>query len=139
MQKSAKWISLILMLGSAAAFAADPPVRSAATARTAEGQAAPNVDNSAMNVRDKGGATRTAQKQSNRPADRKLVANVRRAVVRDKTLSTAAHNVKIVARGGAVTLRGPVRSADESAKIEALAQHVAGVASVENKLDIKTK
>lgn len=138
MREPAKLISFILVLGSAAAIAADPPVKSALPARSAEGQAAPNVDNSAMNVRDKGGATRTAQKQSNSPADRKLVANIRGAVVRDRTLSTAAHNVKIVASGGAVTLRGPVRSADESAKIEALAQQAAGVTSVENKLDVKT-
>ena len=139
MQKLAKLISFLLALGSAGAIAADPPVKSAPPARSAVGQAAPDVDNSGMNVRDKGGATRTAQKQSNSPADRKLVASIRRAVVRDKTLSTAAHNVKIVARSGAVTLRGPVRSAGESAKIEALAQQAAGVASVENKLDVKTK
>ena len=68
-----------------------------------------------------------------------MLAAVRRAVVRDKTLSTSAHNVKIVAKDGVVTLRGPVRSEDEKGKIEKLAQQVAGVASVENQLDVKTK
>jgi hyperosmotically inducible protein len=139
MRKLAKLISLTLALGSAAALAADPPANSAMTTPAAQGQTTPDADNTGMNARDKNGATRTPEKQTNRDADRKLLASVRRAVTRDKTLSTSAHNVKIVATGGVVTLRGPVRSEDEKAKIETLAQHVPGVASVENQLDVKTK
>lgn len=139
MRKLVKLMSLTFALGSAAAMAADPPANSAMTTPAAQGQTTPDADNTGMNVRDKNGATRTPQKQTNRDADRKLLATIRRAVTRDKTLSTSAHNVKIVATGGVVTLRGPVRSEGEKAKIETLAQHVAGVASVENQLDVKTK
>ena len=63
---------------------------------------------------------------------------VRRAVVGDKSLSTSAHNVKIVTKEGVVTLRGPVTSEDEKSRVEKLAQQVAGVSSVENQLDVKT-
>jgi hyperosmotically inducible protein len=42
-------------------------------------------------------------------------------------------------KGGAVTLRGPVDSADETAKIEAIAKGVRGVKKIDNQLDVKTK
>jgi osmotically-inducible protein OsmY len=54
-------------------------------------------------------------------------------------LSTSAHHVKIVARDGVVTLRGPVKSEGENSKVETLVQQTAGVTSIENELDIKTK
>jgi osmotically-inducible protein OsmY len=135
---SATYLSLILALGSASAVAADPPAQSAATTPPVQGQATPNADNTGINVRDRDGATQTPQKQTTGVDDRELVAAVRRAVVDDKSLSTSAHNVKIVANNGVVTLRGPVRSNDERAKVEKLAQQVTGVSSVENQLDIKT-
>lgn len=97
------------------------------------------ADNTGVNVRDRGAATETPQKQPNAEADRKLLAAVRRAVVADKSLSTAGHNVKIVVKAGVVTLRGPVKSDEEKAGIQKLAQQVAGVASVENQLDVKAE
>ena len=134
-----KLMSLTLVLGGAGALAADRPADNAMTAPAAQSVATPKADNTDMNVRDKSGATLTPQKQTNREADRKLLAAVRRAVVGDKTLSTSAHNVKIVARSGVVTLRGPVSSEDEKGRIANLAQEVTGVVSVENQLDVKTK
>jgi hyperosmotically inducible periplasmic protein len=139
MRRFAKLLSFFLVLGCASALAADPPANTATTAPAAQGQTTPKADNTGVNVRDKSGATQTAQKQTNNAADRKLLAAVRRAVVRDKTLSTSGHNVKIVAIDGVVTLRGPVISEDEKGKIEKLAQQVAGVTSVQNQLDVKTK
>ena len=139
MQKLATLMSLTLALSCGSTFAADRPADSKTTTPAAQGQATPGADNTKMNVRDKSGATQTPQKQTNRTADRKLLAAVRRAVMRDKSLSTSAHNVKIVTKDGVVTLRGPVKSAEEKSKVEKLAQQVAGVASVENQLDVKTK
>lgn len=111
----------------------------AATAQNApSGQATPTADNTRMNNRDKHDTQDTAQSQSNAKADRETLAAVRRAVVQDKSLSTTAHNVKIMATGGVVTLRGPVKSEEEKAKVESLAKQVPGVTSVENHLDIKT-
>ena len=54
----------------------------------------------------------------------------------DKSLSTNAHNVKIITTDGVVTLRGPVKSAAEKATIAAKAQQVAGVSRVDNQLEI---
>ena len=57
----------------------------------------------------------------------------------DKSLSVQAHNVKVVTNGGVVTLRGPVKSADERMRIEKLAKNVHGVNSVKNELEPETK
>lgn len=108
----------------------------AGTAAQAAGQDA-KPDNSGINARDKNGAAATPQKQSNAKADRELLAAVRKSVVHDKSLSTSAHNVKLLVADGAVTLRGPVASADEKTKVEALVKQVSGVTSVDNQLDVK--
>ena len=63
---------------------------------------------------------------------------VRRAVVADKSLSTYAHNVKIIAQNGKVTLKGPVRSEEEKKAVEAKATEVAGDGNVTSELTIKS-
>jgi osmotically-inducible protein OsmY len=136
MRRLTKTIGLVTVLCWSGAFAADQPAGAAPPAAAPQTR---DADNTAINKRDKGNATQTPQKQTNREPDRKLVASVRRALVRDKSLSTSAHNVKIVTRDGVVTLRGPVRSDEEKGKVEQLAQAVAGVKSVDNKLDVKQK
>jgi hyperosmotically inducible protein len=138
MSRLLKLMGVSLALSCASALAADRPADSATTSPGSQGQSTPRADNTSINTRDKSGATQTPQKQTNAEADRKLLAEVRRAVVADKSLSTSAHNVKIVSLNGVVTLRGPVRSQDEKGKVEALAQQVAGVTRVENQLDVKT-
>jgi osmotically-inducible protein OsmY len=65
------------------------------------------------------------------------MADIRKSVVGDKSLSTYAHNVKIIAVHGQVTLKGPVRSDDESKNIEAKAKEVAGDSNVTNQLTVK--
>lgn len=140
MRYLAKAVALAMALGGANAMAADPPANVATPSpAVAEGQTTPKADNTTMNSRDKGGGTLTPQNQPNRINDRELLAAVRRAVVGDKSLSASAHNVKIVATDGVVTLRGPVKSTDEKMRIEKLAQDVSGVASVENQLDVKVQ
>src|SRR5262245_7795478 len=54
----------------------------------------------------------------------------------DKTLSTYAHNVKVITANGEVTLKGPVRSEDERKVVEAKAIEVAGQGRVSNELTI---
>jgi hyperosmotically inducible protein len=56
--------------------------------------------------------------------------------MQDKTRSTYAHNVKIVTQDGKVTLKGPVRSEDEKANIEAKATAVAGAGNVDDQLTV---
>src|SRR4051812_34305454 len=67
-------------------------------------------DNTKVNKRDRASGAVTADQQKENTNDRELSANIRKAVMDDKELSTYAHNVKIVAHNGIVTLKGPVRS-----------------------------
>ena len=131
MRQAAMTIGLAMSLAGGIAAAQTAPPAPA-------GQATPTADNTHMNARDQGNTADTAQSQSNAKADRELLAAVRRSVVKDKSLSTTAHNVKIMASNGVVTLRGPVKSDAEKAQVETLAKQVAGVTSVQNNLDIKT-
>jgi hyperosmotically inducible periplasmic protein len=96
-------------------------------------------DNTGRNVRDRSGDKPTADDQSNAPGDLKLTQEIRKAVVADDSLSTNAHNVKIVAVDGVVTLRGPVDSAEEKNRVAAKAQQVAGVRRVNNQLEVTSE
>jgi len=105
------------------------------TASLAHGQQYP-ADNSGKNVRDRNPHAVTAGQQSNHKGDVQITKEIRKAVVADKSLSTNAHNVKIITVNGVVTLRGPVRSAEERDTIAATAQRVAGVTRVKNNLEV---
>jgi hyperosmotically inducible protein len=78
----------------------------------------------------------TADQQKMNPADRALTQKIRKAIHEDTTLSTYAHNIKIISQDGKVTLRGPVRSEDEKNNIEAKAVAVAGQGNVTDQLEI---
>jgi hypothetical protein len=78
----------------------------------------------------------TADDQGMSKEDQEITRKIRSAVVDDKTLSTYAHNVKIITQNGMVTLRGPVRSEAEKRSIEAKAKSVAGDARVTNDLTV---
>lgn len=95
------------------------------------------VDNTKKNERDRSGETKTSGDQSNSPEDVKITAAIRRAIVRDHSLSMTAKNVKIITANGVVTLRGPVKSGAEKAKIVELAQSAAGNAKIDSQLEVK--
>jgi hyperosmotically inducible protein len=78
----------------------------------------------------------TADQQKMNPVDRALTQKIRKAIHEDTTLSTYAHNIKIISQDGKVTLRGPVRSGDEKNNIEAKAVAVAGQGNVTDQLEI---
>jgi osmotically-inducible protein OsmY len=78
----------------------------------------------------------TADSQSNDASDLSITQQIRKNVVADKSLSTAAHNVQIVSVGGTVTLSGAVKSADEKAKVSAIAAQVAGPAHVVDQVTV---
>jgi hyperosmotically inducible protein len=94
-------------------------------------------DNTAMNERDRSGETQTSGDQSNSSADLKITQAIRQALMKDSELSTTAKNVKIITDNGQVTLRGPVKNAQEKAKIDQLARSAAGGAKIDDQLDIK--
>jgi osmotically-inducible protein OsmY len=94
------------------------------------------ADNTGRNVRDRDEASKTADQQSNSEGDLSITQNIRQMIVHDKSLSTSAHNVKIVTVDGVVTLRGPVVNQEEKTSIAKKATQVAGVRKVENQLEV---
>jgi hyperosmotically inducible protein len=96
------------------------------------------ADNSANNVRDRNNATLTPGDQGNSDADRTITQKIRQAIVSSTNdYSMTAKNVKIITDGGKVTLRGPVKNAEEKSGIESIAKTVAGDANVDNQLEVK--
>ena len=96
-----------------------------------------DVDNTAVNNADSHDAMPVPTNQSNSTEALQTTANIRKAIMADGTLSVAAHNVKIVTQGSAVTLRGPVASAAEKARVVALARRNAPGKDVLDQLTIK--
>jgi hyperosmotically inducible protein len=78
----------------------------------------------------------TADQQKINPADRAITQKIRKAVHDDTSLSTYAHNIKIISQDGKVTLRGPVRSEEEKSNLQAKAVAVAGKENVTNQLEV---
>jgi hyperosmotically inducible periplasmic protein len=98
---------------------------------------APN--NSAVNVRDRAPDAMTADQQSNTRSDTTTTREIRRAVVKDHSLSMLAHNVKIISAHGKVTLRGPVNTEKEKVAIARKARAIAGHDNVDNQIEVKTQ
>jgi osmotically-inducible protein OsmY len=96
-----------------------------------------NPDNTATNERDRSGETQTSGDQSNSSADLKITQAIRQALMKDGELSTTAKNIKIITANGQVTLRGPVKTAQEKSRIDQLARSAASGAKIENQLDVK--
>ena len=95
------------------------------------------LENTEINVRDKGDTTLTPEDQKETKKDIKITAHIRKAVVKDKSLSIDAQNAKIITRSGVVTLRGPVATEAESMKLQKIAKKTRGVVKVDNQLEIK--
>ena len=79
----------------------------------------------------------TADQQKNNVSDRDLTAKIRRSIIAEKSLSTYAHNVKIIVVGGSVTLKGPVHSDAEKQMIEKKATEIAGTGKVTNDITVR--
>jgi hyperosmotically inducible periplasmic protein len=94
-------------------------------------------DNTATNERDRSGETKTSGDQSNSSADLKTTQAIRQALMKDDELSTTAKNIKVITANDQVTLRGPVKTAQEKARIDQLAKSAAGGAKIDNQLDVK--
>jgi hyperosmotically inducible protein len=96
-----------------------------------------NPDNAAANKQDRNTTQPTADQAKNTTSDREMMQRIRRDIVDDKSLSTYAHNVKVIAKNGKVTLRGPVHSDDEKRTVEEYARKVAGEGNVTSELTVK--
>jgi hyperosmotically inducible protein len=84
------------------------------------------ADNTKVNERDRSKDEPTADQQKENRSDMDVAKQIRQALVNDKSLSTYAHNVKVIVKDGTVTLKGPVRSDEEKRTVEAKAAEVAG-------------
>jgi hyperosmotically inducible protein len=116
-------IALSCLLGGQSAVQA---FAQAGTAQTAP-------DNSKQNKNQ----TQTADTQTNAKSDRLITQKIRKAIMADKTLSTYAHNVKIVTVNGAVTLKGPVQSEEEKQKVASEAANAVSADKITNEITVK--
>ena len=102
-------------------------------------QASPAADNSKMNQRDQSKNEPTADQQKDNRTDKDITRQIRQSIMADNSLSTYAHNVKIITQNGQVTLKGPVRSEDEKQAVTSKATAVAGENKVTDDLSVKSK
>jgi hyperosmotically inducible protein len=120
-ERSEMKIQRILL--TAALYAASIAVAVPGKAQTSD---SPKPDNTTVNKRDREADQVTADQQKNNQPDRELTKNIRRSIMADKSLSSYAHNIKIVSQNGTVTLKGPVKSDDEKQAVIAKAVAVVG-------------
>jgi hyperosmotically inducible protein len=136
-----KWVSVGLVslgLGACSSFASEPLDAGGKISEPAGATANPQAtaENTGQNKRDRENATLTPGDQGNSKADREMTAKIRRAVVKDKQLSTTAKNIKIITIDGKVTLRGPVKNPQERSIINGIAQK-ASPSSLDNQLEVE--
>lgn len=93
-------------------------------------------DNTKVNERDRAKGAVTAGSQKMNAGDRELTRKIRKSVYDDKSLSTSAHNVKIISQHGAVTLRGPVKTMAEKESVASKAMAIAGKDKVTNEIEV---
>jgi lipid-binding SYLF domain-containing protein len=105
-------------------------------AATPSSNTAPAADDTAKNQSAQAASAPMADQQGNGKTDLQLTASIRRSIVSDASLSTYAHNVKIVVQNGVATLKGPVRTQDEKAAIEAKAAAVVGQEHVVDQMEV---
>lgn len=109
---------------------------SGTTASSTGSAATSGAVNTAVNERDRRDDMKTPINQNENTKDVGITADIRKRVVA-LDASVDAHNVKIITQDGRVTLRGPVKTADEKQRIEQIAFEVAGQANVESHLEVE--
>jgi hyperosmotically inducible protein len=102
----------------------------------ADPQAQP--DNTKQNKEARSKDVPTADQPKGTAADRELAKKIRRSITSDSSLSTYAHNIKVIVRDGVVTLKGPVHSEEEKNAIGAKAAQITGADKVQNELVVKS-
>lgn len=116
-----------LLLVAASPIALRAQDQSSSPSSTAPDNSARNKDHST-----------TADQQPANKSDTEITRDIRRSIVSDKSLSTYAHNVKVITQNGAVTLKGPVHSDEEKQTVASkAAQVVGGPDKVTDQLTVK--
>ncbi|MBV9723844.1 MAG: BON domain-containing protein [Gammaproteobacteria bacterium] len=127
--------TLALFVSAGWGQSADTDTRKPAAAASASVPA----DNTKSNRENPSNRDRTADDQKNNMSDEKITQQIRRNVMADKSLSTYAHNAKIVSVNGTVTLNGVVHSEAERSHVAQIAAEVAGKANVVNDIKVEPK
>ncbi len=109
----------------------------AGNAQDANASKPPASDNTKVNKRDRAPSQPTADQAKETVPDRDIMQRIRKSIVADKSLSTYAHNVKVISQHGKVTLKGPVHTTEERSAIESKAVEVAGSGNVINQISVK--
>jgi osmotically-inducible protein OsmY len=122
---------MIVVLAACAAMGCTKPETTGSAA--ADDTAA---DNTKKNERDQHAPGLTSGDQAENESDRTITQLVRQSVVKGDNISVAGKNVKIITQDGVVTLRGPVKTAQEKIDIAAVAKQTDGVKSVDNQLEV---
>jgi len=82
-------------------------------------------------------ADRTAMSQSNERTDLDHLAEIRKSLVADDSLSTAAKNVQVLTKDGTVLLRGKVTSTLEREAVEGHARTCTATRTVDNQIEVE--
>ena len=128
-------LTILVLLASGISLAQD-----AVPSTTTDKSSAAAPDNTAKNDRDRSPSAVTADQQKENPADRDLARQIRKSLIKDKSLSMYAHNIKVIAQNGVVTLKGPVKTEQEKQSIEAKAAEAAGGADkVKSEIEVTGK
>jgi lipid-binding SYLF domain-containing protein len=106
------------------------------SAQNRSSQTASDADNTVNNKPDHAGSGTTADQQKNGNSDLQLTASIRQSIVADSSLSTYAHNVKIVVENGEATLKGPVRTQEEKSTVAAKAATIVGQDNVVDEMSV---
>jgi hyperosmotically inducible protein len=133
LQKYPTWLKYCGLLCLLLVFGAPTWAQDAPATSTAAG------DNSKVNQRDQNKAEPTADQQQNNRSDLDVTKEIRQSITKDKSLSSYAHNVKVISQNGKVTLKGPVRSDDEKSAVEAKAAQVVGPANINDEMTVVPK
>ena len=96
-----------------------------------------DADNTGQNVRDRGDHTTTPMDQGGSEGDRTITAEIRKQITDNDALSMNAKNVKIITQDGVVTLRGPVKTAQEKTTVASIARKATGVKRVDDQLEVE--
>jgi hyperosmotically inducible periplasmic protein len=93
-------------------------------------------DNTAQNKGDAHADAKTPFDQSEAPADIKVTADIRKAILGTEGMSTNADNVKVMTADGAVAIRGVVESQSEIDAITRIVASTPGVVSSDIQLSV---
>ncbi len=116
-------------------FVAALAIASVAACKTRSDPVTTSADNTARNGGERA-AKPTADEAVKSTSDLDLTKQIRKAIIDDGSLSTNAHNCKVVVQNGIVTLVGPVANETERTRVADLAVGIAGNGKVVNQLEV---